>query len=214
MKKFLFVLVLFIFCFQSRSFSQRARAGVSAGVNFSNMSGKDNGTDLKGDGRTGFMAGFVVDVPIGKKKYFSFMPGAYYVQKGKTDRFAADTVETALRYVEFPFNFVFNVNSKSGTFYVGGGPYVDFAFPSKFVTTRSGQETSSDISFGNKSADNLRGYDWGVNALAGYRLSMGVFLAVNYSQGLLNLLPRAPEDQKLHNRYIGVQLGILMNNKK
>jgi hypothetical protein len=213
MKKFLFVLALFLLCFQFNGYSQ-ARAGFSLGVNIANMKGETNDVKNKGDNRMGFMAGFIVDAPIGKKKHFSLQTGAYYVQKGKVEENPADSFELALRYAEFPFNLVYNINSKSGTLYFGGGPYVDFAFPSKIITTSGGDETSDDLSFGNKTADDLRGWDWGVNVVAGYRLSMGAFIAVNYNQGLLNLVPRAPESQTLHNRYFGVQLGILLNNKK
>jgi hypothetical protein len=76
MNKRILVLAISVLCFQMAGFSQ-TRVGLSTGVSVANMKGR-----VDGDGKAGVMASLVLDVPMCKKKNFSFYPTLSYVQKG------------------------------------------------------------------------------------------------------------------------------------
>jgi len=218
MKKLIFIASLFVLCFQFSATAQKARVGFLAGPVFTNLNGTVNGTDLNGDSKLGFSAGFLIDVPVCKN--ISFQPALYYVQKGAITQkaegqFIKDRKSTELRYVDFALNFVYNTNPDASNFYIGVGPYVGFNLPSKFLTkSPNDQQSETDIVFGNAISDSYRGIDFGANAIAGYRLKGGFFVAANYSMGLRNLIPKESlSTGDIKNSSFGISLGWLVNNK-
>ena len=215
MKKMFFILIVPVFCLQMTALSQKTRVGVAGGMTIANMNGTVDGVKLNDDSQTGISLGMFVDAPIAS--HFSVQPGIYYVQKGRSyHEIVASTKQKttiALRYAEIPVNFLYNTNSTTGNFFVGLGPYFGLHLPSKKVAEVAGKKTSSDLIFGNTGSENFQGIDYGANFLAGYRLTGGLFLSVNYSKGFCNIVPGSSGDNKIKNHYIGIQLGILVNNK-
>ena len=214
MKKTFIILTVFVFCLQMTGLSQKTRVGVSGGITIANMTGTVGGVKLNDDSQTGISLGMFVDAPL--SNHFSVQPGVYYVQKGKSKEaiINGSDVNTiiALRYAEFPINFLYNTNGSNGNFFVGAGPYFGLHLPSKKVSEIAGKKSATDIIFGNKGSEDYQGIDYGANLLAGFRLTGGLFLSVNYSKGLCNIVPGTGND-KIKNNYFGIQLGILVNNK-
>jgi len=214
MKKAIFILPLFLFCFEYAIQAQNARAGFDAGVSISNMNVSGQ-TYNSGDSKTGYTFGMVVDFP-GKKKLskFSMQPGLHYVTKGMISNLTTNGVNSELKvnvnYIELAANFLYNMTNQSGgDFFVGTGPTLSTGLVGA-KTIYNG--SPHDIIFGHTEGADMRRWDYGWNFLAGYRLKNGVFISANYTLGLKNLLPEGRNGQ-LKNNAIGVKVGILMNNE-
>lgn len=210
MKKFVFMLAVSIFVSGLVGHSQ-IRVGLAGGVSIAKMEGK-----FHGDGRAGLMASLVLDAPL--SNYFSFYPTLSYVQKGVTEEHPAGTLiekqYVALRYAEVSANFVYHVGGNAGTnFFLGLGPSLDLNLPSKRTSVTTGVKSDNDILFGQTAENDIKGVDYGVNAVLGWRSKSGFLLSLNYNRGLRNLSPETfTEDTR--NQYIGIQLGIFLNNDK
>lgn len=223
MKKTIFILAAFIFCLNMTALSQKARVGVTGGLLFSNLSRTIGGIDQDGEYRFGLTGGMQLEVPLGKKTKFSFQPSLHYIQKGAAKIPTTPTfnkIFTALRYAELSPNFVYNLHAGKGVFYLGGGPYLSFNLPSKNVTHSLGApKVETDISFGNSVANDLKGVDYGGNALMGYRMKNGLFVALNYIQGIRNLVPDdklalgSSANDKIKNIAFAIHVGYLFPAK-
>lgn len=218
MKKVIFILSVFTLLGHS-AFAQKARIGVTGGINLANLSRTISGLDKDGDYRIGVMGGMMLDVPICKKGHISFQPDLRYTQKGAAEPLLTPIIEnyTALRYAELAPNFVYNFNSKKGgTFYMGAGPYLALPLPSKTVTHTAGSPSVlTDVSFGDKVANDYRGVDYGADFTMGYRIKNGIFVALNYTQGARNLVPGEKldlpghGDDRVKNISFGIRVGFL-----
>jgi hypothetical protein len=189
----------------------QVRVGAAIGVSAAKMEGR-----LNGEGRTGVMSSLVLDAPI--KNNFSFLPTLSYVQKGVTEPHPAGTLISkqyvALRYMELSPNIVYHIGSMTGSsFFIGLGPSLDLNLPSKRVTITDGNKTYQDILFGPTAENDVRGMDYGVNLLMGWRTKPGFFFMVNYNKGFRDISPEAAT-METKNKYFGIQLGWYLNNGK
>ncbi len=218
MKKTFLMLAAFILCLQIAAFSQKTRAGITAGVVLASMTGESGGNDNDFEKKVGYTIGFVVDAPI-KNTRFSFAPGLHFVQKGTQQEPPLGTLITksyiATRYAELNANFIVKSGGTKGQFFIGAGPSFCMPLPSKKGTMIEKDKTETDVLFGKTIEKDLVGFDYGVNMLTGYRLSCGFFATINFNMGMRDLRPveeSGPSDIK--NRYIGIQFGWLFNNKE
>jgi Outer membrane protein beta-barrel domain len=213
MKKTILILIAIIFCLQITGLSQKSRVGVTGGVSIVNMRGTANGKGVDGKTKTVPTFGLIVDVPI--QDHLCFQPGLLYVQKGKEEDQTIggikQTLTTALRYAELQLNFLYKMEGHAENLFVGAGPALSINLPSKFVTEIGGQKTETDITFGNEN-ENLRGFDFGANFLAGIRSSGGFIFSFNYTLGLRNLVPGGSNTDKIKNSCFGIRVGFLVKN--
>jgi len=199
------------------STAQNARFGFTAGSVFANYKAKYDQIEISGKSKTGFTAGMLVDFPMGEK--ISFQPALNFVQKGTKDEedfgngsFAKTS--TNINYLEMPMNFLFNASGNAGTFFVGGGPSFSFAISGKSKYEDETGSESGDLEFGNDpDNDDMKGFDFGANMLAGYRFPNGLILSAGYNAGLSNLMPGGSEDGTLKSNYFGVKIGFLLKGK-
>jgi len=222
MKKTIFILTTCIFCLSITARSQKTRVGITGGIVAANLSKTIGGADQDGEYKLGIIGGFQLEVPLGKKNKFSFQPDLHYIQKGASiipTNPVFNKIYTALRYAELAPNFVYNFKGNKGNFYLGGGPYVGLPLPSKNVTHTAGAPNiETDVSFGNEVAKDLRGVDFGVNVVMGYRMNNGIFVSANYIQGARNLVPGdkldipASADDKIKNIAFAIRVGYLFMN--
>ncbi len=201
MKKILSILLAVVIVHTAIAQKGKAKVGITAGTTWSNLYDNVDG-NAKTDARNGFTFGMIVDAPI--NMCWSFQPGFHYVQKGAvTSETLTEKKYLALRYAELHMNLV--KNTKGGLF-AGLGPVVSFGVPSKRVTVTDGIHTDKAVTFGNIASNDLRGVDYGANALLGYKCKNGLLLSVNYTLGLRNLTPDGAEP-KLKSGSLGVRLG-------
>jgi hypothetical protein len=207
MKKIILLLTASVFCFQIAGLSQ-TKIGITSGVSIANMKGK-----VDGDSKAGFIAGFVLETPIGKD--FTFRPSLSYVQKGQKQPppGLVDNLYIALRYAEFTTDFLYYISGEKGGFFMGAGPSIAFNLPSKTVSETAGVQSSSTIKFGDAPTDNMKGTDWGANFTLGWRTNGGFLLSANYNKGFKNLVVEG-DPGSLKNQYIGIRLGVFLNNGK
>lgn len=217
MKKILLLLAVSVLCLQLTAISQKTRAALMGGVTLATMSGELGGNENGYEKKVGYTLGVMTETPIHTSR-FSFSPGLHYVQKGTLQRPPVGTLITkayyALRYVELNANFTYRAPGVKGNFFAGAGPSLAFKVPSKKGTMIDKDKTETDVNFGNTIDKDIRGVDYGVNFLLGYRLVAGFFITANYNMGLRDLRPvpeSAPSEVK--NSYFGIQLGWLFNNK-
>ena len=214
MKKSFFILVAFLFCLQIAAISQKARVGAAGGMTIASMKTTIDGVEEDNSSRVGVMFSMLVDMPITEN--IVFRPNLSYVQKGKKrdvgSGSTASTVTDALKYAELCANFLYNTTGGNANFFIGLGPSISFNLPSRRVTDVGGTKTNADIRFGKTDAEHYRGFDYGANAVGGFSLPGGWFLAVNYNLGLRNLVT-GTTDGEIKNSYLGIQIGRLFPNK-
>ncbi len=215
MKKISTLLITAVCLFQINGLCQKEKpkVAITGGVTSSNIYGHIDGKDTRGQVKPGYTVGLMVDAPLGKTR-FSFQPGVHYVQKGKYIQKSTQLKQSvALRYAEFMFDFVYYTKGKNKftTFYAGLGPTLGMNLPSKFVSKTPSTTTESTVTFGNTIASDYRGVDYGANGLLGVKIRNGIFLWVNYTFGLRNLIPKAKQsgDDILRNGCLGVRLGYM-----
>jgi Outer membrane protein beta-barrel domain len=225
MKKILFVLAVAVLGLQVSGFSQKTRVGVTAGITTANMNGTVNNVKLDTKKTvTGWTVGFLVDAPIGKS-HFSFQPAIHYTQKGRLLS-EENKVKSwlALRYADVHLNFLYNSKGKT-TFFIGGGPSLGLDLPStKIVRTLNTtavngnpdpkySRSETKVKFGKENLDDLKGLDYGVNILTGFRITKGFSVTVNYTFGLRNIASNGTPNDNIKNGCFGARFGWLFKNK-
>ena len=185
---------------------------IKGGVNFSNISTSNDGSYRDGNMLTSFNAGVVADLPL--SNLISIQPGLvlngkgskvthYYSVGGEVP--ASDNLKMNPLYLELPVNFVVKVPITTGTnFFVGAGPYGALGIGGKYKATATvaggSGETTRNIKFGNSSGDDLKSFDYGLNALAGLEIDR-VMLGVNYGYGLSKIVPKTDDLSNDKNKY-------------
>ena len=198
-----------IAAFSTTSFAQTT-FGIQAGANIasSKIEQTESGatTKLNTDSKTGFLIGAVAEVPFGTS--INFRPELNFIQKGFKYNLSAGggnvSNKTTLNYIELPLNFVYHAEAGAGTVFFGAGPSFGLGISGKSKTTQTGEaDVNQDIKFdGKKDADvtdnngHLKAFDYGANAIAGYKMANGVYFSVGYSLGLANIDPNANSKYK------------------
>ncbi|HVX26230.1 MAG TPA: porin family protein [Parafilimonas sp.] len=204
---------LFISLILLMNYSKAQNAfGISAGATFSGIKAKADGITLTSDTHVGFTVGVTESMSMGKD--FSFRPELNFTQKGG-DLSVPDEdfkYKTTINYLELPLNFVYNTHSAKGKFFIGAGPSLNIALSGRYKMTGMGEHESGKLKFGgDETVDDYKGFDAGINAIAGYQFSGGFYLAANYNFGITNISPGS--DEKDHIHYFGIRLGIMLKAK-
>jgi hypothetical protein len=209
MKKLVLLLAMSLLIAQLPAFSQ-TRVGLAGGVSIAKMEGK-----ISGDSRGGAMLTLLLDTDLGRN--FSFFPTLGYVQKGVTEPHPQGTLIdkqfVALRYFEFTTNLAYHIGDpNANSFFIGVGPSLAFNLPSKRTSVTDDLKTDSDILFGKTAENDIKGVDYGINVMMGYKTG-GFVIMGNWNKGLRDLSPEATT-VKTNNQYIGIQLGVFLNRGK
>lgn len=215
MKKLLLLTITFAGCYFA-GHAQNTRIGFTGGASFANYHSKVDGESDNGNSKTGLTAGIVVDLSLGD--HFSIQPALNFVQKGTKDEqtLGGITEKVSLRtnHLEIPLNLLYNTNGDAGNFFIGAGPSLSFALSGKWKYEDNDNSLTEDVKFGsNQDEDDMKGFDFGANFLAGYCFPNGMFVSANYNLGLSNLFPGGSSDGTLKSNYFGVKLGYLLKGK-
>ena len=178
--------------------------GLTGGVNFQNMNGKNfDGNKYENGLLMGFHAGVNVIIPVAPDFYFQ--PGLLFSVKGSKNDFgfvvtkaSTDyTTTTKLSYIEMPLNLLYRPQLGEGHLLLGFGPYIAYGIGGSENSDYGSITYERDVKFQNSVAidDNLfthsyyRPFDAGANIFFGYELSMGLFIQLNAQLGLLKINP-------------------------
>ena len=194
------------------SFAQKSQFGFTGGLTSSNYKMKMSGTTVSATSRVGFTLGIVSNFNLGNS--FTIQPAINWVQKGTQQKeiSPSGTMKSTLttNHIEVPVNLVYN----SAGFFIGAGPSFAFGISGKSTFEGLGQKTEEKVSYGSSDNDNLKGFDFGFNALAGYKFKSGLSVAANYNLGLSNLISGSNSDGSLRSLYGGIRLGYWLRSKK
>ncbi|MGZ3923393.1 MAG: outer membrane beta-barrel protein [Flavisolibacter sp.] len=167
----------------------------------SNMEYKTSGLTMKPDSKLGWKVGTVANFSLAST--FSFMPQLNLVSKGAKMTYNGTTTTNNLTYVELPLNFVYT----SGGFFGGVGPNIAFGVGGKEKQTGEQDVTVKFDGKANGSDANvhLKALDFGGQAIAGYKLSSGLFFNAHYNLGFSNISP--DNGVTVKNNYFGFGIG-------
>ncbi|ARS38753.1 hypothetical protein CA265_03285 [Sphingobacteriaceae bacterium GW460-11-11-14-LB5] len=209
--------------FAASAQTNNLKIGVKAGVTFPTFSAsgtKNNGYKQKMS--TSFFVGGTMDISV--SEIFSVQPGLSLIGKGGKSDFSYFNAEPgniytitanskiSMMYIELPVNAVFNFDLGDGKFFIGAGPYYAMAISgkNKSTATLSGggstiTNSEEEIKFGGDGT--MKRGDFGINFLAGYKLSNGFNINAGYGLGLSNLDYADTNKSKVTNRVLSVGLG-------
>lgn len=138
--------------------------------------------------------------------------------------------DVRLNFIELPLNFVYSTPAGAGQFFIGVGPSIGFGISGKYdlkstetldvpgsppVVTVENQ--NGDVKFdGEKRSDlspddrdiHFKSFDFGANALAGYKFANGLYLNLGYTKGFSNLNPNQYESAKTSG--FQIKLGFML----
>ena len=202
------------------STSSKANPGgfiLKGGVNFSNISTKNNGSYNDANTLTTFNVGVLADVPL--VSILSLQPGVVLSGKGSKASGSVLGVSSTTKfnplYIEVPVNAVVKLPiGGTNNVFIGAGPYGAVGVGGKWKnnTTVGGIDANSDdnIKFGNNNNDDLKRFDFGLNGLAGIEISR-VMVGVNYGLGLSKVFPDSGDNNdnnKNKYRVFSVNVGV------
>ncbi len=142
--------------------------------------------------------------------------------------------ELTFSYLQLAPNFIYNFEAGTGKVFIGAGPDISYGiggkaksnftntttinipgFPATTNTTSDSDNTTVKFDGKKDATDDkyhLKGLDFGVNALVGYKLSNGAFISAGYTIGLSNIEPN--DKQTLKNSGFNVKIGFMFGGNK
>ncbi|MDF2380268.1 PorT family protein [Nostoc ellipsosporum NOK] len=216
MKQIKLILPVLALTILGMSASAQTTFGIRAGVNFSNINGKDDGGDnLENRITTGFHAGVNAEIPVAEDFYVQ--PGLLFSMKGaKTDKDALIDGTYRLGYIELPVNFLYKPVLGTGRLLLGVGPYFAYGVTGKF---KNNDGDDVDIKFENAPSNPLnqdalysKPFDAGANVLFGYEFANRLSAQLNAQLGLVNT-NAYDTDAKVKNTVFGISLGYRFGGK-
>lgn len=239
MKKTILALVISTAAFTSNaqvSFGVQGGAGLSSVT--SKFDGKEQEGKKS---VFGFKIGAIASIPVSDQVSFmpelNFVRKGGQFKLNETENIGGGATittvgnsETNLSFVELPLNIAYNSASEEGSGFFGGlGPVLSFGIGGQtesaltIKTTFPGipdqtisNTSKADIKFdGEKNAtdgkDHFKGFEFGGNVFAGYKLSSGVFVKGYYNMGFSNLSPK--DKTSFKTSYFGISVGYLFGSK-
>lgn len=182
--------------------------GIKAGVNLPNYHYNNSGNTFDSKASTNFHVTGYLDAPISSNFYIQ--PGVSLQGKGaKLYESGTHTLTQNTLWIEVPVNAVAKFyTGDAGNFFIGAGPYAAFGISGKNKWKSNAGTTKSDFKFG-KNKDQ-KGFDAGINFLAGYQLSSGLTLGAGYGLGLSNIAPNGTGNVKQNNRVLSFSVGFAL----
>lgn len=172
--------------------------GVRAGVNLTNVYGKDmNGVKMSNNLIPGFNVGVNAEIPLATEFYLQ--PGVLFTTKGaEYDRVDGQnyTRTARLAYIEVPVNLLYKPMVGRGHLLAGFGPYVDFGLGGKVTYEGPGAPGERDVRFKSRvTASDDAGYSYyrpvgaGGNLLFGYEFANKLSFQLNTQLGVTDIFP-------------------------
>jgi hypothetical protein len=183
-----------------------------AGLNLSNMLMKDDVETYSEENKMnpGFHLGGLVEFPLSDG--FAIETGLLVSTTGfkikESDPTFGDAVGKINIYnLNIPITAKAYVNAGSNTkIYFNFGPYIGFGLSGKSKYTFDGDTESTDIEIGSSDTDDIKAFDFGIQAGTGVEISSFV-VGVSYGLGLANISNYTEDGTKINNRVLAISLG-------
>ena len=186
--------------------SAQTSVGISAGASFSNVTIKSGFISASPKSKTGIAVGIAIDAPLSSN--FSFQPALNFIQKGYKVKDQGSKETANFNYLEVPLNFVYSTQKNEG-FFIGAGPSLAYGISGKDKFTADGMpDDNQKIKFGS-AADEVKAFEFGLNALAGYMMKGGFIISGNYNLGLskINNDDSSGDAGTIKNKYFSIKIG-------
>jgi len=198
----------------SHSLSAQTIIGLTAGASFANVTVKSQGISASPKTKAGITIGLLADAPLSAN--FSFQPALNFVQKGYNVKEDAVTEKVTMNYFEVPLNFIYNIKRNEGLF-IGAGPSISYGISGtdKLVYSGTGMPDDNEkIKFGS-GGDEVKAFDFGANAVAGYKFKGGFMISGNYTLGLtrINNDDGSGNDGTIKNKCFAIKIGNIFHSK-
>ncbi len=210
------IMLMLMILLISQFLSAQTTIGLTGGATFANVKVSQGGISASPKSRTGFTAGLFVDAPLSLG--FSFQPALNFVQKGYTikDEMSSTTEKVSFNYIEVPLNFIYSIKKNEG-FFVGAGPSIAYGISGEDKTKYGAgmPDDNQKVKFGSGESE-VKPFDFGANALAGYKFKGGFMVSGNYTLGLSKINNPSAGDMggTIKNRYFGVKIGYVFGKTK
>lgn len=210
MKLHYFLLVPMILLISSASKAQ-TNFGLTFGGTYSTVTAKLSGISISPKYKGGITAGLFADVSLNNN--LSFQPALNFVQKGfKNNQDGMKDIVT-YSYLELPLDIVYRTQKEQG-FFIGAGPSFAIGLSGKDKYTDAQRSEDTKVKFGSGEND-VKPFDFGINALTGYKFANGFLFSVGYNLGLSNIQNGDRNvDGTVKNRYFALKIGYSFNSKK
>jgi len=188
--------------------TQRTTFGLRAGVNLTNINGKDiSGNNSSNKLKVGFNAGVNAEIPLAPSFYFQ--PGLLYSTKGANNFEGVSNGDLTLDYVEVPLNLIYKAGlGVTGNVLLGFGPYVAYGVGGKLNSDLGDVNVKfkKDADLSNTDAAYFKPWDAGLNLLVGYEFAHKVSLQLNAQLGVTDI-NAYNTDATYRNTGYGVSIG-------
>ena len=171
--------------------------GVKAGLNASNVYGKDIDS---GSSLIGYHAGLTLEYHF--NPLMTIQSGLYIQSKGHTDKHD-DSDKIKLTYLQIPIHAAYKIEVMPETkIELHAGPYIAYGISGKSEYKEDGKKESEKIKFGSELSE-LKPFDAGIGI--GVGAEFGFFLVdLGYDLGLVNMLNTSSFTLKNQHAYLSV----------
>ena len=143
------------------------------------------------------------------------VPALNFVQKGTQSEEMGERLSTSINCLEIPVNFFYRTAGKAGSFFVGGGPSLAFNISGKSKYDDGTTIEEDDIEFGSdQDNDDMKRVDEGINFLAGYEFSNGLFFSAGSNFGFKNMSLYSDDDESIKSKYFSIKIGFMFGKRK
>lgn len=175
----------------------QVKFGVKGGLNIATqvpiLYGGINGEIAKVNGKSirSFIGSFFSDINLTKKLVLrpeAGFSGEGFLRKEISDfqgNILYDERTYKLKYLNLPVHLLYTPTFHGGSFYVGCGPFASVLLGGK-VQNQVGE---AKIKIGNRSTDDFKRFDAGINGTAGIKLKQGLLFGSSYKWGVLDVTP-------------------------
>jgi hypothetical protein len=187
-----------------------ATVGLKVGLNVSDLSGDEGGTDLGFSSRTALAIGAAVAINV--NPVFAFQPEVLFSQKGATDSDAGVDFALEIAYIDVPLLAKFSVPTPSSirpVFLIG--PVISFE-ASCNVSVEGGGVSASD-SCDDALIPPRKSTDIGILGGAGLEIDVGPVILTfdgRYNLGLVNIDDSGDDDTSVKNRTVTGLVGVAL----
>lgn len=201
-------ILLLIFMFLNPTALCQFRAGVKAGLNYTNIiNNNDAGEDLGNHYKFGFHGGVEFQIPIEREFYLK--SGLLFTTKGSKDYYEVEGQTISLSYLELPVQIILKLPTISGKLYGGVGFYFSYAM-SGYIEYAGGREK---LRFRSKISEQdpfvYNPLDIGPEIVAGYEFHNGLTTQIGVQFGFSNLAPKSGgTSQNFTNKNSSVALSV------
>lgn len=197
------------FCFQTNA----QTFGVKIGLDFANMSRKDNNMTYSNSYKMnpGMFFGGIVDYPL--DNMLSLESGLIFEKKGmKYDEvlLGRNVKETTnLYYIDIPITLKATKDFGAGVKLFGtAGPYFDYGLKGKVEYVGPTVTYDKTISWGNSGSDDLRRFDCGLTFGLGLDIS-SILVGLSYDVGLANISANQSNGMSAKNDVLKFSVGYM-----